>query len=109
MPIAYTSRVALAAIVNQLSTLQRSVYLTIKGWDTLDRGPGPSIEDIAAELIIKESSVCGRIAELKELEAITTGPMKINATGKPAQTYIAKTYRDDTQQIAALNGQMNLL
>lgn len=94
MPIAYTSRIALKGLESQLTGLRLEVYCAIRAWDTAERGIGPSIEDLAKLLGRKESSVCGRLGELHLMGLITNGPIKINDTGKQAQTYVALEYRE---------------
>ena len=94
MPIRITSRIALADIAHRLTGLRLEVYTAIRAWDPVKRGPGPSIEDLAKLLHRKESSICGRLAELKAAEVIAEGPIKENQSGKRAITYVALEYRD---------------
>jgi hypothetical protein len=100
VPIAYTSRAALAAIVADLVGRQREVYDVIRNWDDV-AAPGPSIEDVAAELGCKESSVCGRVNELIAAGAIQCGPFKLNRTGHAAKTYRALVFREYSPAPAA--------
>ncbi len=94
MPIRYTSLIALKELEKQLGGLRLEVYCAIRAWDAVERGPGPSIEDLAKALGRKESSVCGRLGELHLMGLITHGPIKTNDTGKQAQTYVALEYRE---------------
>lgn len=91
MPTAFTSRTALAALLPKLGGLQRQVYDAIANWP--EGQPGPSIEDLANQLHKKESSICGRINELRESGAIEDAPMKVNASGTEAKTYRALAYK----------------
>ncbi len=92
--IQFTSRVGLAQTVESLRGLQLEVYRAVAGWNPVVHGPGPSIEDLASKLHRKEGSICGRLKELRDAGAIELGPIKPNtATGKPAMTYIALTWR----------------
>jgi hypothetical protein len=102
MPISYTSRAALAQIIGDLIGRQREVYDAIANWISSDspesgtdpeRSEGPSIEDVAAKLGIKESSVCGRVNELLAAGAIECGPFKTNRTGHQAKTYRALVFK----------------
>lgn len=92
MPIAWTSRLSLASLEDELTGLRLEVYTAIRAWS----GPvGPSSEDLAQTLGGKESSICGRINELRDIhEAIEDAPIKISrTTGKPQKTYRALVYR----------------
>lgn len=92
MPAAFTSRIALASLENELSGLRLEVYTAIRSWPA---NPGPSIEDLATTLGRKESSICGRINELREAGAIEDAPIKTSpTTGKPQKTYRALVYRE---------------
>jgi predicted transcriptional regulator len=92
MSIRYTSHAALASLESTLTGLRLEVYTTIRAWHPIDKGPGPSIEDLATTLHRKECSICGRLNELRDLGLITEGPVKVNHTGKQALTYIAISY-----------------
>lgn len=94
MPIAYTSRIALKELEEQLGGLRLEVYCAIRAWDAIASGPGPSIEDLAHVTGRKESSISGRVNELHALGLITHGPAKINRSGKQALTYAALQYRE---------------
>ena len=94
MPIAFTSRLGLAQITADLNGRRREVYTCIAEWPAGAQGAGPSIEDIAARLGIKESSVCGRVHELRAAGAIEDAPLKTNASGNQAKTYRALAYRE---------------
>lgn len=94
MPIRWTSRIALRDMAEQLNGLRLEVYAAIKAWDPVIQGPGPSIEDLAAVTGRKECSICGRLAELRELELIVDGPVKQNTSGKRAITYMALAWRE---------------
>ena len=94
MPIAFTSRTALAAVIAALVPSRRAVYDAIAAWEPALHGPGPSIEDIARKVAMKESSVCGRVNELLTAEAIELAPVKTNATGHTAKTYRALVYKE---------------
>lgn len=107
MAIRWTSRLALAQIEQDLRGLRLEVYLAIKRWDPADHGPGPSIEDLARVLKRKESSICGRLAELKEVEAIEEAPLKVNRSGKEAMTYRALAYREPPAYVADSTGQVD--
>ena len=98
MPIQYTSRVAFKMIADDLSGLRQEVYEAIKAWP-YDK-PGPSIEDLAEVLQRKESSMAGRVHELKQLKLIVEAPMKINASLSPAMTYRAIVFKDEPIEFA---------
>jgi len=91
MPIRWTSRLALAQIVAQMPNSRLKVYNCILNWPGAE---GPSIEDIAVATGMKESSVCGRVNELKKCYAIEEGLLKVNGSGKKAMTYIACKYQE---------------
>lgn len=93
MPIRWTSRLSLAQEVARLPRSRRLVYECIRDWDPVLHGPGPSIEDVAARTGLKEHSVSGRVNELKKADAVAEGPLKVNASGKKAMTYIAIGFR----------------
>lgn len=93
MPVAFSSRLAYLAVQTGLAGTRREVWEAIRDWEGVS---GPSIEDIAQCLGMKESSVCGRVNELRKLSAIQDGPMKHNRTGNPAKTYRAIVYREET-------------
>jgi hypothetical protein len=95
MPIQWTSRLALANEAARLTGLRLEVYTAIRNYDPVASGPGPSIEDLAQILHRKEASMSGRQTELREAGLIAIGPEKKNATGHPAQTYIALAYRPE--------------
>lgn len=87
MAIQYTSRLGLASTIDNLKGLQLEVYNAIAKWQST---PGPTIEQLAAELGRKESSICGRINELRSDHCIADGPLTQNqSTGKMAKTYTA--------------------
>lgn len=101
MPVAFTSRLSFSAVQSQLSGQRLRVYDAVRWWNPATRGPGPSIEDIAAVTGLKESSVCGRVNELTDPDRysgetpLIFGPIKQNdATGKRAKTYIARVYKE---------------
>ena len=98
MPVRYTSRASFHSLISDLSGLRQEVYLAIKAWPG-DR-PGPSIEDLANLLQRKESSMSGRVNELKQLGLIEEGPMKINATRKSAMTYRAIAFKNQPIEFA---------
>lgn len=86
----YTSDLAYRQTTENLKGLQREVFDCVRFWSGAE---GPSLEDIARRIGRKESSVCGRVNELKKLGAIIEGPLKINSSGKRAMTYIAREYK----------------
>jgi len=89
--IRYTSRISLLEEIPNLPASRARVYDTVYRW--LGK-VGPSIEDIADHLNMKESSVCGRVNELKKSGALEEGEIKKNSTGKKAMTYVACVYRE---------------
>lgn len=92
MPVRLTSIAALEAAKSSLGGVRGEVYQAIGCWDTLKDGPGPSIEDLADRLNRKESSICGRISELRKAGLIEEGPLKENSSGHAAMTYVAIGY-----------------
>jgi hypothetical protein len=93
MGVRYTSVLALSQIVRDLGGLQREVYQAIKDWNIATQGPGPSIEDLHVVLRKKESSICGRVNELKKAGCIVEGPMKVNSLSSQAhRQFTASTY-----------------
>lgn len=94
--IRYTSHAAFQSTLTEIKGLRLEVYTAIKNWDPARHGPGPSLEDLANLLHRKESSMAGRVNELKNSGAIIEGPMKINRSNKPAMTYIALSYQPAT-------------
>lgn len=93
MPIAWSSRISYLHVQAELSGKRREVYLAIRDWPGDE---GPTIEDLADTLSMKECSICGRVNELRdECGAIEDAPMKMNRTGKLAKTYRAIVYRED--------------
>ena len=95
MPVQWTSRLAIATLAEELAGRRLEVYAAIRAWDPVERGPGPSIEDLAEVTGRKECTICGRVNELRELGLIVCGPIKKNSTGKDAMTYIAKAWREE--------------
>lgn len=94
MPIAWTSRLSIAQLADELSGRRLEVYTAIRTWDPVISGPGPSIEDLAQVTGRKECTICGRLNELREMGLVVCGPLKRNSTGKDAMTYIAKAWRE---------------
>lgn len=100
MPVKYTSRASFHSIIGDLSGLRLEVYEAIKAWP--DNRPGPSIEDLANLLQRKESSMSGRVNELKQSQLIEEGPMKLNISRKPAMTYRALVYNKEQLEFAPI-------
>lgn len=98
MPIRWTSRLAVAELVDELAGRRLEVYSAIRAWDPVEQGPGPSIEDLAKVTGRKESTVCARIDELRKHGLIAEGPLKTNSTGKQAMTYIALAWCEQPPQ-----------
>lgn len=96
MPISWTSRIGYASVQATLSRSRLAVWKAIRDWACVNATgqPGPTIEDLAQILPMKESSVCGRVNELREIGAIEDGPLWRNRTGKSAKTYRAVVYRE---------------
>lgn len=89
--IAYTSRLALKEELPKLSACRARVYAAIAEAPE----PGLCIAEIAVATRMKESSVCGRIDELRELGCIMDGPLKAAPiTGKTVKTYIALEWKE---------------
>ncbi|MEM0967652.1 MAG: hypothetical protein AAGJ81_16005 [Verrucomicrobiota bacterium] len=95
MATQWTSRLSIAQLEEELSGRRLEVYSAIRAWDPLIDGPGPSIEDLAEKTGRKESSICGRLAELRHDNLVVPGPLKQNSTGKEAMTYIALAWKED--------------
>lgn len=91
--IAYTSRLSLKSELPKLRGLRARVYDAIANADA--EGPGPCISELAVKLGMKEGSVCGRINELRVLECIQDGPVKVGPCGKEVKTYVALAWRAD--------------
>lgn len=109
MAIRYTSRISLSGIADSLKGLRREVYSAIANWNVERHGLGPSIEDLSALLGRKESSIAGRVHELKKANAIEEAPIKINTSGKPAMTYAALEYKEPEFKRVEASGQTCLL
>lgn len=86
MAIQYTSRLGLASTIENLKGLQLEVYNAIANWQA---EKGPTIEDLAETVGRKESSICGRVNELRRDGCIEDGPMARNSSGQMAKTYKA--------------------
>lgn len=95
MPVSWTSRLSLAKLADELAGRKLEVYAAIRKWDPVVDGPGPSIEDLAEVTGRKESSICGRLADLSDLGLISRGPLKTNSTGKEAMTYLAIAWKEE--------------
>ena len=89
--IAHTSRLALLDLADRLGDLQWEVYVAIRQWPHPHLGP--CIAELAFATRRKESSICGRINELRAAGAIEDGPIKLGACGKMVKTYRACVYR----------------
>ena len=102
MPISFTSREALLNSLAKLSGRRKEVYDFIAQFVADDTGAGPSIEDIARGLGVKESTVCGRVNELlhPDCAALELAPVKLNATGNRARTYRALVFREYRPPVA---------
>jgi len=88
MPVAYTSRLALATIAEDLGGQCRKVYEAIRDWN--HPVMGPCIRDLAKQLELETATVSGRISDLRKAGAIEDGQIKLcAATGKQVKTYIA--------------------
>ncbi len=85
--IAFTSRLEYRRIKEDLRGLQLEVWTAIR-----NSGELLSIEDLARLLNRKESSICGRINELRGAGAIEDGPLK-NQRGHAVKSYRAVVYR----------------
>jgi len=91
MPVAYTSRLSLADLANDLPEKRRAVYDAIRRWP---HEPGPSIADLAKVTGMKECAICGRVNELRRDGLIEDAPLKRSPeTGKTVKTYRALAYR----------------
>lgn len=101
MPVAYTSRLSYLSVQKGLNRSRARVWAAIRDWRCLNSSaqPGPTIEDLAMLLPMKECSVCGRINELREMGAIEDGPLWANRTGKPAKTYRAVVFAGAQQEL----------
>lgn len=99
MSVAFTSRIALKSIHEELSDLQRAVWEAIRDWSADE---GPAIQDLASHLRRKEASICGRINELREAGAIQDGPLKMGGCGKSVKTYQALVWREPADDRAQL-------
>ena len=108
MNIRWTSRLALTQELDKLQGLRLEVYSAIKAWDISKDGSGPTREQLAEKLGRKESSICGRVNELIKQGCVTVNTMVLNPkTGKSAESLIAYSYREESQQITvADDGQM---
>jgi hypothetical protein len=100
MPIAYTSRIGYRAIQEDLRGLQREVWEAIRTWP--HPHIGPSIEDLARKLGRKESSICGRIAELRAAGTIEDAPLKMGGCGVEVKTYRAIVWQEPCNRVAQL-------
>ena len=93
MPVAWTSRLALAHELPRLSGRRKAVYEAIRDWPG---DKGPSIADLAEKIGCKESTVCGRLPELRDRGLIEDGPLKPSPqTQKTVKTYRAIAYRPE--------------
>lgn len=120
--IQYTSRLAYKAVIENLAGLCNEVYQCIANWDESTDGPGPSIQDIADRIGRKESSVCGRLKDLRTacscdgepMPLIREGHLKVNReTGKKAITWQAVGYKPEDRRnlnlTADRSGQLSFL
>jgi len=91
--VRWTSRTAFWEEADRLPKSRKRVFDAIMSWWG---GPGPSIEDLAQRTGMKESSVCGRVNELKEAGLISESDPKHNRSGKMALTYRIASVREQT-------------
>lgn len=99
MSVAFTSRLSYLAIQEELAGLQREVWAAVRDWPA---GAGPSIAELAVRLGRKESSICGRVNELRRAGAIEDGPLKMGGCGKQVKTYRALVWQAPARDVADL-------
>lgn len=88
--IAYTSRLSLKSELPKLAGARLRVYAAIE-----QSGDSLCISELATATGMKECSVCGRIADLREMGCIADGPLKVGPCGKQVKTYVALVWRPD--------------
>ncbi|HSI11759.1 MAG TPA: hypothetical protein VK961_06925 [Chthoniobacter sp.] len=93
MPVAYTSRLALKEISEDLGRQSRRVYEAIRLWP--HKTMGPCIRDLAEALELETATISGRVNDLRAADAIKDGPIKLDPrTAKRVKTYIAFAWRE---------------
>ena len=81
-----TSRAAAAAIAEMAGTVRGEVFSFLEG-----RGlEGATIEEISIGLELKESTVCGRLSELKKLHLVRhNGQTRLTTRKRSAMVWVA--------------------